>query len=332
VITSASARAQVPRLAADGRNQRITSFPPHRRPAPIKVRKRPGGFVLLIVAAAVMWPLPLPAQQSAIPVIGFLNSTSAGPRGAQFAAFDRGLGEPGYVDGRNVTIEYRWADDHYDRLPALAAELLRRQPAVIVTAGIARPQRGDGGEVWLRHASVAEALLARASHADRTPLHARVSRHLVGLGASAREVARHLEHCHLADLELDWYRRARAEAWVTWALAEARHWGELAVSAGGDQADQIALAEIEQQLGDSHRARGRLSALVADASFRGPVERPVVPTSATFWPRLTRSPCLTNARDACRSRNSFCAGPTRAREPGDRTGRVRATTQHRRAP
>jgi tetratricopeptide (TPR) repeat protein len=167
--------------------------------------------------------------------------------------------------------------------PASSAELAvvfgldrhqtERDVGALVTAGIARPQPGDNGEVWLRHASVAEALLARASHADRRPLHARVSRHLVTMGASAREVARHLENCHLADLELDWYRRARAEAWVTWALVEARHWGELAVSAGGDQADQIALAEIEQQLGDSDRARARLSALVPDAAFRGPTER-----------------------------------------------------------
>jgi tetratricopeptide (TPR) repeat protein len=148
-----------------------------------------------------------------------------------------------------------------------------RDVGALVTAGIARPQPGGGGAVWLRHASVAEALLARASHADRRPLHARVSRHLVAVGASAREVARHLEHCHLADLELDWYRSARAEAWVTWALVEARHWGELAVAAGGDQVDQIALAEIEQQLGDCDRARGRLSALVPDTALRGPVER-----------------------------------------------------------
>jgi class 3 adenylate cyclase/tetratricopeptide (TPR) repeat protein len=148
-----------------------------------------------------------------------------------------------------------------------------RDVGALVTAGIARGQPGGGETVWLRHASLAEALLARASHADRRPLHARVSRHLVALGASGREVARHLEHCHLADLELDWYRRARVEAWATWALVEARHWGELAVAAGGDQADQIGLAEIEQQLGDSDRARERLSALVPDPAFHGTVER-----------------------------------------------------------
>ena len=167
--------------------------------------------------------------------------------------------------------------------PASSAELAvvfgldqrqtERDVGALVAAGIARRQPGGGEAVWLRHASVAEALLARASHADRRPLHARVSRHLVAVRASAREVAHHLEHCNLADLELDWYRRARAEAWVTWALVEARHWGELAVSAGGDQVDQIALAEIEQQLGDYDRARARLSELVSDAAFRGPVER-----------------------------------------------------------
>jgi tetratricopeptide (TPR) repeat protein len=166
--------------------------------------------------------------------------------------------------------------------PASSAELavifdldqnrIERDLEALVAAGIARPQ-GGGAAVWLRHASVAEALLARASHADRRPLHARVSRRLVRAGASAREVARHLEHCHLADLEPGWYRSARAEAWGTWALAEARHWGELAVAAGGDQVDQIALAEIEQQLGESDRARERLSAIAPDAALRGPVER-----------------------------------------------------------
>jgi putative ABC transport system substrate-binding protein len=91
--------------------------------------------ILLIVAAAVMWPLLLSAQQPAMPVIGILNSASAGAQGAQYAAFHRGLKEAGYVEGQNVTIEYRWADNHYDRLPALAADLVGRRVAVLVAAG-----------------------------------------------------------------------------------------------------------------------------------------------------------------------------------------------------
>jgi putative tryptophan/tyrosine transport system substrate-binding protein len=90
---------------------------------------------LLIAAAAVAWPLASNAQQPAMPVIGFLNSASTGAQEAQYAAFYRGLKEAGYVDGQTVTIEYREADNHYDRLPALAADLVRRRVSVLVAAG-----------------------------------------------------------------------------------------------------------------------------------------------------------------------------------------------------
>src|SRR5262249_15305679 len=83
----------------------------------------------------IAWSLAAGAQSPSGPVIGFLNSGSAGSRGEQFAAFDRGLKETGYVDGQNVTVEYRWADDDYTRLPSLAAELVRRPVAVLVAGG-----------------------------------------------------------------------------------------------------------------------------------------------------------------------------------------------------
>jgi putative tryptophan/tyrosine transport system substrate-binding protein len=90
----------------------------------------------LIAAGAVTWLLPLSAQQPAMPVIGILSTASVGSRGGeQFAAFYRGLGEAGYIESQNVTIEYRWADDDYARLPALAAELVHLPVAVLVAAG-----------------------------------------------------------------------------------------------------------------------------------------------------------------------------------------------------
>jgi putative ABC transport system substrate-binding protein len=91
-------------------------------------------FITLIGSVAVV-PLAARAQQSAMPVIGFLSAGSPQSDTLRLAAFQRGLNETGYLDGRNVESEYRWADDQYDRLPALAAELLGRRPAVIVAIG-----------------------------------------------------------------------------------------------------------------------------------------------------------------------------------------------------
>jgi putative ABC transport system substrate-binding protein len=99
-------------------------------------------FITLLGGAAAMWPLAARTQQAAMPVVGFLNEGSSDGRAHFAAAFREGLSEAGFVDRRNVVIEYRWGQDQFDRVPALVAELV---------------QRGLGDEVLVGRITLSEA-------------------------------------------------------------------------------------------------------------------------------------------------------------------------------
>ncbi len=91
--------------------------------------------MILLLSAAMTAPRALRAQQKAVPVIGVLGSGSPGPLAQFVAAFHQGLSETGYVEGQNLTVEYRWAEGRYDRLPELAADLVGRKVDVILAIG-----------------------------------------------------------------------------------------------------------------------------------------------------------------------------------------------------
>src|SRR4249919_1860155 len=90
-------------------------------------------FITLLSVTTVAWPMAARSQQSAMPVIGFVHLTSRDETRGFLPDFHRGLADAGYIEGKNVAIEYRWGEGHNERLPSLIAELVRRQVSVIVT-------------------------------------------------------------------------------------------------------------------------------------------------------------------------------------------------------
>ena len=94
-------------------------------------------FISLLGGAAAIWPLAARAEQAAVPVVGFINLGVADASANRVAAFRKGLSEAGYAEGQNVIVEYHWLEGHYERLPAVLADLVRRRVAVITTSGSA---------------------------------------------------------------------------------------------------------------------------------------------------------------------------------------------------
>src|SRR3984893_10988030 len=131
-MPTSSPSAAMPASPSSMRPKPSCASPARTRRRGRRMRRRE---LMLLLGGAMTAARTLRAQQKAMPVIGFLGSASPGRNPALIAAFHQGLSETGYVEGQNVAIEYRWAEDRYDRLPALAADLVARRVVVIAAGG-----------------------------------------------------------------------------------------------------------------------------------------------------------------------------------------------------
>src|SRR5262249_46350714 len=120
----------------DGQDARPRATAHAARPRRRGDRMKRREFITVLGGAAAAWPLAARAEQAALPVVGYLNFGSPESDASKLTGIRRGLNQTGYVEGRNFVIEYRWAGNQVDRLPALAAELVQLQVTVIVAAGV----------------------------------------------------------------------------------------------------------------------------------------------------------------------------------------------------
>jgi putative ABC transport system substrate-binding protein len=215
-------------------------------------------FITLLGGAAAAWPLAARAQQGASPVIGYLNSASPDAAAPSLAAFHPGLKQEGYVAGQNLVIEYRWAENQYDRLAALAADLVRRRVAVIVATGAVNSPLA--AKAATRTIPIAFMTGSDPVEIGLVPRMNRPGGNVTGVTLIARELGpKRLEILHelipnlsvIGLLVNPGNPNARTEVSEMQALAHSGGWRLLVVTAGTASELDAAFATLAQQKADA---------------------------------------------------------------------------------